>query len=278
VQRGTPENPNESSWDALQRISEERGYRCFVLRNRVYYAREQDLIRSRPRLTISEDTPGVYWIDGQWVPNARVNTATVSCAAGLWAAPPGSSVVIEKTGPLSGRWLVNSFTRDRYNPDARIELRRGTELLKPQPIEKTSKSSTPAAPSSTPALPVEQVARVRLDSRWNGTLAIFEQIINPYLERFNLRPGSQKRDRQNTATGGTSDHWTGSRSSYAIDYPTFDGARAATALARGLGQPNWRPGTYNRFEIRVSGRRFSVQILWAVEGHFDHIHVGLRAI
>ncbi len=142
IQRGTPEEPNEDSWAALQRISKGKGYRCFALRNRVYYAREQDLIRSRPRLTISEASPGVDWIDWEWSPRKKLNVATVQCRASLWAAPPGSSVILKDSGGADGRWLVSSFRRSRDRKAATVELRRGTELLQPP---KTKESTGPVS-------------------------------------------------------------------------------------------------------------------------------------
>lgn len=142
VQRGTPDEPNESSWDALQRISKGKGYRCFALRNRVYYGREQDFLRSRPRMTISENSPGVDWIDWEWSPRKAVNVATVQCRASLWAAPPCSAVIFKDCGAADGRWLVSSFKRSRDSKAATIELRRGTEPLQPP---KTKESTGPVS-------------------------------------------------------------------------------------------------------------------------------------
>jgi hypothetical protein len=142
IQRGTPDEPNESSWDALQRISKAKGYRCFALRNRIYYAREQDLIRSRPRMTLTEDSAGVDWIDWEWSPRKALNVATIQCRASLWAAPPGSAVILKESGGGNGRWLVSSFKRSRDFKSATIELRRGTELLQPP---KTKESTGPVS-------------------------------------------------------------------------------------------------------------------------------------
>jgi hypothetical protein len=149
VQVGTPENPNESYWTAMQRIASERGYRCFALHNTIYYGREQDFIRSRARMVISEQSPGVDWINGTWAPNARVNQASVICRASLWAAPPGSAVIVEDTGPLNGRWLVSEFTRSRFSKNAEITMRRGTELLKPEPITLSSSAVVSQSGGST---------------------------------------------------------------------------------------------------------------------------------
>lgn len=141
VQRGTPENPNENSWTCLQRMAAARGYRCHALRNRIYYAREQDLIRARARATLSEDLPGIDWIDWEWSPRKKVNTATVQCVASLWALPPGVAVILEDAGPADGRWLVSAFRRSRDSKVATVELRRGTELLQPEPTRENAKAA-----------------------------------------------------------------------------------------------------------------------------------------
>jgi hypothetical protein len=132
VQRGTAEDPNEDSWAALIRIGEAKGWRAFALRGRVYYAREQDLVKSRPRAVLTEGDPGIDYIDWEVSPRKRVNTATVECRASLWAVPPGAAVLIKGEGVADGRWLVASFRRTRDSQKATVELRRGTELLKPE--------------------------------------------------------------------------------------------------------------------------------------------------
>lgn len=81
---------------------------------------------------------------------------------------------------------------------------------------------------------------------------------------------------QNAAVGGApgSDHLTTNRSAYAVDMKFGVGGR----VARRLGIRNWRPGTYQRYTIRIGGRRYSIQILERVKGHFDHTHLGVRRI
>ncbi len=132
VQRGTPENPNESSWDAMQRIGRAKGWRLWAVANKPYYAREQDLVRSRPRMTISEQDAAINWIDWEVSPRKKVNAAQVDALDGQWKAPPGSCVVIEGEGLADGRWLVSRVNRTRFAAVCTVELRRGTELLEPE--------------------------------------------------------------------------------------------------------------------------------------------------
>lgn len=139
IQRGTTENPDESSYEALVRIARVKGKRVIADRGTIIYAREQDLIDSRPRVILSEDLPGVDWIDGEWLPGKKINTATASVLASLHALPPACAVIVENSGPLDGRWLVSSFKRPQDSVQASVELRRGTDLLQPEAaVESTS--------------------------------------------------------------------------------------------------------------------------------------------
>lgn len=87
---------------------------------------------------------------------------------------------------------------------------------------------------------------------------------------------SQKRDRMLTASGNPSDHWTGSKQSYAVDLATSgsQGDAAFRKIVTALGQPNLAPGTWHN--LTIGGYRY--QIGWRTKGHFDHIHVGVKKV
>lgn len=140
--RGTTDNPDEDSWDALKRMAEERGYRVFAVANVIYYGREQDFIKARPVMTVSEAVEGVDDITWGWTPRRKVNTLTVQCRAGMWSAKPGACILVEGQGPASGRYLVTRFTRSRFSEQATVECKRGTELLKPTPVQASAATTT----------------------------------------------------------------------------------------------------------------------------------------
>jgi hypothetical protein len=81
---------------------------------------------------------------------------------------------------------------------------------------------------------------------------------------------------QNAAVGGASgsDHLSTNRWASAVDAKYGTGK----TIAKRLGIRGWKPGTYDRHTITVDGRRFSVQILEDVEGHYDHTHVGVQRV
>lgn len=139
-----------------------------------------------------------------------------------------------------------------------------------------SKGPGGTKPSKTSG--IRDLDKVSKGKAWGGSMAPFTQFITPFLAKRGIRPGSAKRPTQGTATGGVSDHWTGKKDAFATDYPTTDGEASARELARALGIKGWKPGSYQSYNVKIGGRTFRTQILWAVPGHFDHIHVGLQRV
>lgn len=116
---------------------------------------------------------------------------------------------------------------------------------------------------------------------WGGSADLFGQFITPFMKRRGLTTSSKKRTPEhNAAIGGspTSDHLTTATFAFAVDYPTFSGDDDARALATALGIEGFMTGSYDHHQIQVDGYAFSVQILWAVPGHYDHVHVGVEAL
>jgi hypothetical protein len=89
-------NSDESSWDAMHRLADEVGWRCFVVGNSVYFMSERDLFARRARYEVTPDDPAVL------------------------------------DGPPDGRWLVASVQRDYFAPTATVTCRQpGKEKLEP---------------------------------------------------------------------------------------------------------------------------------------------------
>lgn len=90
---------------------------------------------------------------------------------------------------------------------------------------------------------------------------------------------SQKRSRVKTASGNVSDHYEGSKSSYAIDIPA-SGKSGDKLLACIMKQ--WNGGSNSDYKggswlnVNVGGYRY--QFGWRVANHYDHIHVGVKKI
>jgi hypothetical protein len=118
---------------------------------------------------------------------------------------------------------------------------------------------------------------VNVGRAWGGSKSVFDQFVTPFLRRRGLDPGSQKRPYDTVPGPGMSDHYSGSGSAYAIDYPTYSGADDAAALAKAMGIKGWQPNSYESHVVRIDGHQFRVQILWGAGiDHNDHVHVGIR--
>lgn len=123
-------------------------------------------------------------------------------------------------------------------------------------------------------------------SYWGGAEVIVREIVRPVASRHGLPLTSAKRDKDHPLSKSNpgSDHNTANPLAYAEDYgnssggnvPVAIGDAAAHAIAKALGINNYKPGTYDHYHITVDGLQFRVQILWKVQGHWDHIHVGIR--
>lgn len=109
---------------------------------------------------------------------------------------------------------------------------------------------------------------------WSGADSILEEEVEPIAARFGIGVTSAKRT--STLGNPSSDHYVGNTTASARDLGTTNGRTAAHAIASGLGITGYSTGNYNHYYIRRCGKTFRVQILWAVQGHYDHIHVGIR--
>lgn len=115
---------------------------------------------------------------------------------------------------------------------------------------------------------------------WGGSKAIIDREVIPVAKRYGAPVTSLKRaaDHPLTIANPSSDHSALATTAYAADFGTFDGAPIGYAVAKSLGIVGWQPGSYAAHYVERSGRTYRVQILWAVTGHFDHLHVGVRRV
>lgn len=126
--------PTENSWAAIQRMANEVKWRAFFVSGRFYFIAEDDLFKSRPIVTINEDTSGIESIDGDLDTNKRNAQLSITARIGRWSAPPGSVIVIKDMGPWNGRWLVTEFTRSLFDTQAEITIKKPEPRL-PEPQE-----------------------------------------------------------------------------------------------------------------------------------------------
>jgi hypothetical protein len=139
-------------------------------------------------------------------------------------------------------------------------------------------TATDTAPAPSPA------RNLSPGGGWGGTYKP-ASALRDIAKKHGLVVTSEKRNTQSTASGGTSDHWSGNRSAYAYDLgwssstPVPAADRAASEIVRSLGGPaNWgtKGGVFN---TTLNGIRYQVLYRTNVGGnHFNHIHVGARRV
>lgn len=264
----------EDYWEAIKRLLGDVGSVAFVSNGILYMISEEDLFRQKARMRISPTTPGVENIDFNYDVGKEKSTMTITARMSRWVAPPGSVVVVKDQGPADGRWLVASVRRKLNSRDGTIILKKPQEEL-PEPLTELVKREGGASDADTVSR--GDLGDIPDDDRWGGTQIIFEKFINPFMEKEGLKKHSHKRA-YDTVEPGMSDHYIGAKKSYAGDYPTYNGGPIALKFAERIGWKSYRNGTFDRVIIQVGNRKFTLQLLWAVKGHFDHIHVGLRRV
>lgn len=127
---------NENYWDAGARLGDEVNWRRFEAAGVVYFIAETDLLKSRPRMRVSRDTPGVSDFECDYNLGKKVNEASFIAQTKDWAAPPGTVVILENEGPASGRYIVSGIRTVLGRPRAEITLKRPTRAL-PEPAAET---------------------------------------------------------------------------------------------------------------------------------------------
>lgn len=88
-------------------------------------------------------------------------------------------------------------------------------------------------------------------------------------EQVNRTTGSANSDHYYTRT----DSWAVDVAVRGIQVPTPQTHLAAKRIAAALGEPNWQGGDLTKV---INGYRF--QVLWLVDGHYNHVHVGVRKV
>jgi hypothetical protein len=116
-------------WTAIGRLMTEVGWARFMSNGVIYLIAETDLLKSKIRMRLSEDTPGVQRINFNYDVGHTIAAATVTCRADRWIAPPGTVVELAECGPADGRWLVSTIRRSLFNRNATIELKKPTKRL-----------------------------------------------------------------------------------------------------------------------------------------------------
>ena len=133
----------------------------------------------------------------------------------------------------------------------------------------------PAAKYSDKTFDIPNVSSGGVGGDWGGTMQralAFAKVANDFVGKNIVI--SQKRDIVKTASGNTSDHYSGNETAYGIDLSCKGNAGDALLahLMSWFGHPEYTGGKW--FTVNKDGYRY--QIGWKVPDHYDHIHVGVK--
>jgi hypothetical protein len=130
--RGLPGQP-ENSAQCATRLADEVAWRFFVSGGLVYFVDDPYLLSRKALLSLTgPDAPGLMARPSyEWDHRKKAANVTLSVAANAWQVPPGDVVVCHDMGPVTGRWIVETFEFDLLNPlAATITL---VQPVKPKP-------------------------------------------------------------------------------------------------------------------------------------------------
>jgi hypothetical protein len=150
--RGLP-GKKETSREAATRLAEEVNWRFYAIGGVVAFCSDDELIRQPPELVLDAKDgipdgllkmPGYQWMHGK-LP-AQVELEVI---ANAWGVFPGEVVQLNNMGPVTGRWIVETF---RFNlldaTSARITLIKPiTKRKEPAPEAVTVDLSTTNLPA-----------------------------------------------------------------------------------------------------------------------------------
>lgn len=152
---------------------------------------------------------------------------------------------------------------------------------------KTTVADTQPKPSTTSdedrvTTPQSKAQPLKAGGGWGGSYSIAKTFAD-LGKAHGLSVVSEKRERRNTKSGGVSDHWTGSKESYAFDLsnggsPTPEMDAAAVRIAAQLGV---RYDGKTPLVLTVTRNGYRIQVLYRTQvggNHNDHLHVGVRKI
>lgn len=137
---------DENSWDAMVRLAEEVKWRIFPVGKVVYFMSEDDLYRRRIRHLIDPDSEEFVDMNADIDWGKPTNEMTVSVNLRRWDAPPGSVVEFQGFGPVDGRWLVYSSTRDWFSPTAELTLHQPGNPDKEPAAERVTRAQDAGGP------------------------------------------------------------------------------------------------------------------------------------
>lgn len=291
-------------WTAIKDTMDVVKWAVFMSNGSLYVISEEDLIKSKPRMKISEEMDGVDRINFSYDIGQPLASATVTCRADRWLAPAGTVVILDGAGPANGRWLVSTLRRPLFSRDTTIELKKSDHSLKEPPSEIVQRATADDAVT-------HHAGDVNADGGKDGVVHIAQSanragvaIQKPVLDFLAKVAGITSEQilincgtNHNQLVAGTnheSDHWTGYAADLNVDgTATSDenmtersmnkGGNIALAAMRVCGLSTAEAKrlipSETQFNHEFSWQGHRVQIGWRTNvggNHFNHVHIGVE--
>lgn len=141
----------EDYWTALQRLAEERGWRCLADRGTVLLGPDSWLTSRAPAVAIREHTDGVDDINWDADSGKKATRASFDANIARLGISPGQAVNVLDQGLGSGLWLVEEIRRPVFRTKGTVGLVRQQPTIpepRPAPRDDGGPTSAAAAPAS----------------------------------------------------------------------------------------------------------------------------------
>lgn len=145
----------EDYWSALQRLSEERGWRCLADRGTVLMGPDSWLIGRAPAIAIREHTDGVDDINWDADSGKKATRASFDANIRRVAVSPGIAVNVLDQGLGSGLWLVEEVRRPLFRVKGTVTLVRQQPVIpepRPEPRDDGGATALPAGSAAGKAV------------------------------------------------------------------------------------------------------------------------------
>jgi hypothetical protein len=147
--RGTSEDPNEDSWDCIERLASEVKWHAWMRNGKLWYASDTWLAEQPPKYLIDEFARGIDDLTFNVDTRGQTDDCTFHCEARRYALGPGDCVLLQNEGPANGPWIVYDVTRDAGTATAEVKIRRPSPPLpEPAPATQSKTITTNTSPNT----------------------------------------------------------------------------------------------------------------------------------
>jgi hypothetical protein len=296
-QIGTPDHPHESYWDGMLNLADEVQWKLFCDGRTIYFDDDMTLIAQMPSAIVYRTDPTVISFDATWDGErdlATEATLELICEpfefrAGevLWLRGFGmlSRGSTARPDPLPGRWLIAELDRESGSYTTKFTLHQPVRPKKEPEAEKRERAQQNGSPggslrdvsaSDSPQGIIDEMV-LPIGRKWGAHTSAGLKLTSDNVAAANAVHGP-------TSRGTQSDHQGPPNQAWAVDMgvgtsqptPALDGL--ADELARVFGFHVHHSHVYNFGTDDVTKDGLRYQLGFRVEGHFNHVHFGVKVV